>query len=153
MERKLGPRRINLDDVWSNFDQAMNNIFVGSPVFQPMQYPNLNNQDSYPPYNIWEDDVGYTIEMAVAGFKKDNISVEILNNVLTVRGRVQEKSPNSLANKKFKCKMLAEREFTRTFLLQEGLKPKSTKYENGLLVITFDKIIKPENQVQKLTIE
>ena len=58
----------------------------------------LDKSNSYPPYNISKlDDNNYIIEMALAGFNKDNVEVELANSELTVRSKKKnnsDKNPN-----------------------------------------------------------
>ncbi len=72
--------------------------------------------NGYPPYNIESvGDNAYRIEMAVAGFKPDELSVDVKENVLTVTGR---KTANDDA-KRYLHRGLAERNFERRFQLAD----------------------------------
>ncbi len=90
--------------------------------------------NGYPPYNI--ETVGenaYRIEMAVAGFKPDEINVEVKENVLTVQGR-------KAANDEFRRYLhrgLAERSFERRFQLADYVVVEDANLADGLLQITL----------------
>jgi molecular chaperone IbpA len=88
----------------------------------------------YPPYNIertGEND--YRIEIAVAGFKPDELNVEVKENLLTVTGR---KAANDDA-KQYLHRGLAERNFERKFQLTDYLIVEDADLSNGLLSIAL----------------
>jgi molecular chaperone IbpA len=89
----------------------------------------------YPPYNIeriGEND--YRIEIAVAGFKPDELNVEVKENLLTVTGR---KAANDGDAKQYLHRGLAERNFERKFQLTDYLIVVDADLSNGLLSITL----------------
>lgn len=88
----------------------------------------------YPPYNIertGEND--YRIEIAVAGFKPDELNVEVKENLLTVTGR---KAANDDA-KQYLHRGLAERNFERKFQLTDYLVVVDAELSNGLLSVSL----------------
>lgn len=89
----------------------------------------------YPPYNIertGEND--YRIEIAVAGFKPDELTVEVKENLLTVTGR---KAANDGDAKQYLHRGLAERNFERKFQLTDYLIVEGADLSNGLLSIAL----------------
>ena len=89
----------------------------------------------YPPYNIertGEND--YRIEIAVAGFKPDELNVEVKENLLTVTGR---KAANDGDTKQYLHRGLAERNFERKFQLTDYLIVGDADLSNGLLSISL----------------
>jgi molecular chaperone IbpA len=88
----------------------------------------------FPPYNIETvGDNAYRIEMAVAGFKPDELSVDVKENVLTVTGR---KTANDDA-KRYLHRGLAERNFERRFQLADYVVVTEAKLADGLLSIAL----------------
>jgi len=90
--------------------------------------------NGYPPYNI--ETVGedaYRIEMAVAGFKPEELSVDVKENVLTVAGR---KTANDEA-KRYLHRGLAERNFERRFQLADYVVVTDAQLADGLLQISL----------------
>jgi molecular chaperone IbpA len=88
----------------------------------------------YPPYNIertGEND--YRIEIAVAGFKAEDLNIEVKENLLTVQGR---KSANDEA-KQYLHRGLAERNFERRFQLADYVVVRDAQLANGLLSISL----------------
>lgn len=91
----------------------------------------------WPPYNIeriaGSEDQGdtYRIEVAVAGFRPDQLSIEVKENVLTVTG----KKDADEANRTFLHRGLAERSFERRFQLADHIRVTEADLANGLLSI------------------
>jgi molecular chaperone IbpA len=94
-------------------------------------------QDSasgYPPYNIERtDENAYRIELAVAGFRPDELTIEVKENLLTVTGR---KAANDDA-RKFLHRGLAERNFERRFQLADYVIVTDAALDNGLLSVSL----------------
>jgi HSP20 family molecular chaperone IbpA len=101
-----------------------------------------NGADGYPPYNI-ERIVGngssggspgggerLRIVLAVAGFGRDQLEVTLEDNQLTIRGRQEDEK-----EREFIHRGIAARQFSRTFVLAEGIEVKSAGLNDGLLCI------------------
>jgi molecular chaperone IbpA len=88
----------------------------------------------YPPYNIERtDENAYRIEIAVAGFRSDDLNIEVKENLLTVQGR---KTANDEA-KRYLHRGLAERNFERRFQLADYVVVTDAKLADGLLSISL----------------
>ena len=88
--------------------------------------------NSFPPYNIKKlDDENYEITLALAGFKKSELSVVVEDGNLVVKGE-QEKSEDE-----FLHKGIAERNFTRTWALADEVKVTGSKLKDGVLTISL----------------
>jgi molecular chaperone IbpA len=88
----------------------------------------------YPPYNIETvGDDAYRIEMAVAGFKPEELAVDVKENVLTVTGR---RTAND-DTRRYLHRGLAERNFTRRFQLADYVVVTEAQLADGLLAITL----------------
>jgi len=100
------------------------------------QVPSVN----YPPYNIVKvDDETYRVEMAIAGFKKDNVSITKEKELLTVEGKLEDKNETEFVHKG-----LASRAFKRSFTLAEEIVVEGAALEDGILVITLKRVIPEE---------
>ena len=107
----------------------------------------LESSNSYPPYNISKvDDNNYIIEMALAGFNKDDIEIELADSELTVRSKKREdlKKDVNLIHQG-----ISHRSFNRKFTLSEEILVKNAEMKNGMLIIKLEKFI-PENKKPKL---
>lgn len=87
--------------------------------------------DGYPPYNIEQvGSHGLRITLAVAGFGRDELAVEVEDNQLTVRGKQGDPE-----DRVFIHRGIAARQFVRTFVLAEGIEIAGARLESGLLHI------------------
>lgn len=88
----------------------------------------------YPPYNIERtDENAYRVEIAVAGFRPEELSIEVKENLLTVTGR---KAAND-DSRKFLHRGLAERNFERRFQLADYVIVTDAALADGLLSISL----------------
>lgn len=89
----------------------------------------------YPPYNIERTgENAYRVEVAVAGFKPEELSVEVMEGVLTVQGR---KAANGEDQRRFLHRGLAERNFERRFQLADHVFVEHADLADGLLTISL----------------
>ncbi len=106
------------------------------------------NNNSYPPYNIIRlDDCNYVIEMALAGFNKDQIEIEISDNELSVRSKIKELKDNE--NKNLIHQGISKRSFVRKFTVSDEIRVKNADLNDGMLRIKLEKII-PDHKKPKL---
>jgi molecular chaperone IbpA len=88
----------------------------------------------YPPYNIERtDENAYRIEMAVAGFRPEELNIEVKENLLTVQGR---KAAND-ETRRYLHRGLAERNFERRFQLADYVVVTEAKLADGLLSVSL----------------
>jgi len=108
--------------------------------------------DGYPPYNVErikaQNGTGEVlrITLAVAGFTRDQLEVTLEDSQLTVRGKQQEDKA-----REFLYRGIAARQFSRTFVLAEGIEVKSADLANGLLAIDLQRH-EPERSVRLIEI-
>jgi molecular chaperone IbpA len=98
------------------------------------QAPGLDAAPGYPPYNIERTgDNDYRISVAVAGFAEPEISIEVKENTLKVRGEKQAKTDEKTGDLLYQG--IAARTFERVFQLADFVQVKGASLENGLLHI------------------
>lgn len=103
--------------------------------------------DGYPPYNIEQiGDSGIRITLAVAGFRRSDLDIQVEDSQLNIRGRQPEEEPDRI----FLHRGIAGRQFQRRFVLAEGIEVKSANLENGLLHID---LMRPPPEQRMRTIE
>lgn len=108
----------------------------------------FNKAKSYPPYNIIKkNERDYAIEIAVAGFKNDEIDITAEGNKLTVVGKVKAEQVGEYLHKG-----IANRDFSHSFTLAETVVVRSADIENGLLVIQLENVIPEEKLPRKILI-
>ncbi|MBN8912072.1 MAG: Hsp20 family protein [Rhizobiales bacterium] len=108
--------------------------------------------EGYPPYNI--ERIGpadgakekLRITIALAGFTRDQLEITVEDNQLTVRGRQQDDK-----SREYLYRGIAARQFTRTFVLAEGIEVQSAELSNGLLAIDLVRH-EPHRLVRKIEI-
>ena len=124
------------------FDQLVNEFF---------NEPSFVNTSGYPPYNISKDaeDV-YEITLAVAGFKKADIDIELEDGTLKITGKSEVLDGD---NREWLHKGIAERNFVRTFKLAEYVEVKDAKLEDGILRISLFKNVPDAMKPQKISIK
>jgi HSP20 family molecular chaperone IbpA len=104
--------------------------------------------DGYPPYNIEQRGEGaYRITLAVAGFREEDLSVTIEDNQLVIRGRGGEEKDGRV----FLHRGIANRQFTRSFVLAEGVEVASASLDCGLLHVDLVRN-EPESIVRRIEI-
>jgi molecular chaperone IbpA len=108
----------------------------------------------YPPFNLkkTEDNV-YVIEMAVAGFGKQDIELTLDDNKLKIKGSATVDSFNEEVNDKFLHKGISDRPFERTFTLADNVVVNNAQMMNGLLKIWLEHIIPEDKKPKKIDIE
>jgi molecular chaperone IbpA len=133
------------------FDQAaLNRALIGFDQLFDSFESRFANQltTNYPPHNVVKtDEDTYVIEMAVAGFKKNEIAVEVEQDLLTIRGEAT--APNETAQRMYLHRGLSSRDFERTFSLAEHMIVKGAEIKDGILTITIERII-PEDKKPRL---
>jgi len=106
-------------------------------------------QSNYPPYNIRKAGKDkYAIEVAVAGFSKNDVEVEFEDKLLTVRtkkvNKTVEKDGGEIIHKG-----ISQRSFSRSFTIADDVKVSGAEIKDGLLTISCEKIV-PELKKKKL---
>ena len=105
----------------------------------------------FPPYNIQKvKDFEYEIEMALAGFSKEDIEVEVADGVLTVRA---VKENDDVDDEWTLHRGISYRKFNRKFTLADDIVVNNAKLENGLLKISLEQIIPEEKKPRLITVK
>jgi HSP20 family molecular chaperone IbpA len=114
--------------------------------------------DGYPPYNIERIVAGgagngtgagqeaLRITLAVAGFKRDQLEITLEDKQLTIRGRQEDDK-----SRQYIHRGIAARQFSRTFVLADGIEVKSADLSDGLLTIDLARR-EPERLVRRIAI-
>ena len=107
--------------------------------------------DSYPHYNISKiSDNNYLIEMALAGFNKNQIEIQISDGELTVMSKKKlDHSNEKSKDSSFIHQGISQRSFIRKFTLSDEIEVKNADMKNGMLYIKLEKII-PEHKKPKM---
>ncbi len=128
---------VGFDREWRMLEQLQNSLMGGT--------------SSYPPYNIKQTgEHAYEIEMAVAGFSKKELLIELNNNRLIVEGRKEEQAESSEAA--YVYKGIAARQFRQNFALADHVKVNGSELRDGILRITLERDLPEEKKPRMIEI-
>ncbi len=101
----------------------------------------------YPPHDIVKhSDTTYTVEIAVAGFKEEEIDISVENSVLTIKGTQADRSVDYLH------RGISSRNFTKVLNLAEHVIVTGATLDNGLLIVTLEIVVPEELKPRKIAI-
>lgn len=107
---------------------------------------------NYPPHNIVKrGDDETEIEMAVAGFKPEEISVTVEGGRLTITAEAETKADED--GKVYAYRGISTRSFTKAFHLPEHWEVKEARFENGLLVVSLLHLVPEEKKMKRIEIK
>jgi molecular chaperone IbpA len=120
-------------------------------VFDQLNAYAANNATStgFPPYNIRKGgEYTFVIDMALAGFSKKDIEIEVTEGLLTVRS-IKENDENDSNI----YRGISYRKFNRKFTLADDIVVNDASLENGMLEITLERIVPDAKKPRKITIK
>ena len=130
----LRPFSVGFDDLFDHFNNQLE----------------IKQTVSYPPYNINRiDDLNYQIEMALAGFSKNDIEIKYADNQLTIKSIENEDKDE----KETLHRGISKRKFSRTFTLAEDIKVNGAELKDGMLLIELEKIVPEEKKPRTIDIK
>ena len=118
-------------------------------------------QSGYPPYNIRKlNELQYVVELALAGFSKSDIEVEVTDGTLTIRTVTAKGDPDGADNDEkssnneigFVHQGIAKRSFSRQFNLSDDIIVKSADLKDGLLIVNLERVIPDEKKPRLIPI-
>lgn len=109
-----------------------------------------NSKVAYPPYNVLKyDEDSYALELAVAGFDKDEIDVTVKDGSLIISGEKLQVENDDY----FLHRGIATRKFTRSFALGEFMEVNEADMNNGILSVTINRVVPEEKKPKQITIK
>ena len=122
------------------------NMFLGfEDAFKMLDH--YSSKSEYPPYNIERvSEDKYTLELAVAGFKKEDIDISIEKNTLKIEGESAKKDADYIH------KGLASRRFTRAFHLNKYMEVDKADMEDGILKVHLVRNVPDEEKPKHIKI-
>ena len=138
--------------LFDNFNQLTPYAVGFDRVFDQLNRYVDNNATStgFPPYNIRkEGDYNYVIEMALAGFGKEDIEVEVADSTLSVRSTKKPLNEDVASNEDTVYRGISYRKFDRKFTLAEDVVVNNAKLENGMLILELERVV-PEAKKPRL---
>jgi molecular chaperone IbpA len=134
---QLRPVTVGFDNMFDHFER----MFDGDVA-------TFQTQVNFPPYNIVKTgDFTYDVELALAGFSKDDITVDYADNLLTVKSVKKEKSEDGKDGVLHRG--ISKRMFSKAFTIADDVEVKGAELKDGLLKISLERIVpegkKPRN--------
>ena len=131
--------------------QKMMGFSVGfDSIFDRFFDMDLTRDSGYPPYNIRKiNEAQYVIEIALAGFSKDDIEVELTEGNLAVRSKKEEETNGEDS---FVHKGIAKRSFLRSWTLSDDIIVQGADLKDGMLIINLEKVIPDEKKPRLIQI-
>jgi|TARA_Y100000401_G_C8316331_1_gene222681 molecular chaperone IbpA len=105
-------------------------------------------QSNFPPYNIVHENGNIFVELALAGYSKDDIEVVVEDGVLSIEGLAASSRDGD-----FHHKGIASRRFKRSFSLGEHIEVKSAELKDGLLTVALQEVLPPEKQPKVIEVK
>jgi molecular chaperone IbpA len=124
-------------------------FFIGFDRVLDRMHQQTPGQTNYPPYNIVKvNDDNYHIEIAVAGFTRDELDVELKEGVLSVEGKKEDKETDG----SYLHRGISARQFRRTFTLSDTIVVRGAEFLDGILTIELENVIPEEKKPRKIAI-
>ena len=115
-------------------------------IFDELQKIRAHANDGYPPHNVIKTgERTYTVELAVAGFKREDLSIELKDHVLTIKGDRAQRRPED----QYVHRGLSTRKFVKSYRLSEYTEVVGADLKDGILTVDLEVIV-PEEQKPKL---
>ena len=138
--------------LFDNFNQLTPYAVGFDRIFNDLQRYTENTVTStgFPPYNIRkEGEFNYVIEMALAGFGKEDLEIETVNGTLVVRS-IKESDDSEYVGNIYRG--IAYRKFERKFTIHDDIVVSNASLENGMLTIKLERIIPEDKKPRLITI-
>ena len=131
---KLTPYAVGFDRVFDNLSRYVDNNVQST---------------GFPPYNIRkEGDYNYVIEMALAGFGKKDIEVEVADGTLSVRSVKENSEDDSTV-----YRGISYRRFERKFTMADDIVVNGAKLENGMLTLELERVVPEEKKPRLISVK
>ena len=131
---QLRPVTVGFDNVFDHFERMFDDDFTSFSA------------PSFPYYNIVKQGKNkYDIELALAGYSKDDIEVNLEEGVLTIKSKKEEKSEDKDSDGEILHKGIAKRYFSKSFTIADDVEVKGAELKDGLLKVSLERIV-PESK-------
>tara|TARA_R110000868_G_scaffold180962_1_gene421677 strand:+ start:243 stop:686 length:444 start_codon:yes stop_codon:yes gene_type:complete len=129
---RLRPVTVGFDNIFDHFERMVDNDLFNIPSV------------NYPPYNIVKTGTNtYDVELALAGFSRNDIDVEFAEGILTIKSKDKPESEEDADVVIHKG--ISKRFFSKAFTIADDVEVKGAELKDGLLKVSLERII-PENK-------
>ena len=131
---RLRPVTVGFDNIFDHFERMFDDDIFSVPSV------------NYPPYNIVKTGSNtYDVEVALAGFSRDDIDVEFADGMLTIKSKDRKESEEADADGAVIHKGIPKRFFSKSFTIADDVEVKGAELKDGLLKVSLERII-PEGK-------
>ena len=137
--------------LWDNFNQLTPYAVGFDRIFDNLSRYTADNVQStgFPPYNIRkEGDYNYVLELALAGFGKKDIEVEVADGTLSVRSVKENSEDDSTV-----YRGISYRRFERKFTMADDIVVNGAKLENGMLTVELERVVPEEKKPRLISVK
>ena len=139
---QLRPVTVGFDNVFDHFERMFNDEFFNVPTV------------NYPPYNIVKTGVNtYNVEVALAGFSRDDVSVEFAEGILTIKSKDRTESNKKDEDGNIIHKGISKRYFSKSFTVSDDVEIKGAELKDGLLTVSMERIIPEAKKARVIEIK
>jgi molecular chaperone IbpA len=129
---------VGFDNVFDHFERMFNDDFFNVPTV------------NYPPYNIVKTGANeYNVEVALAGFSRDDVSVEFAEGILTIKSKDKKESEKKDEDGDIIHKGISKRYFSKSFTVSDDVEIKGAELKDGLLTVSMERIV-PESKKARM---
>ena len=141
---KLRPVSVGFDSIFDHFENMWDDDFFN--------LPSVSN--NYPPYNIVKSGNNkYDVEVALAGFNKKDINVNVGDGMLTIESKKEDKISDEDEDGEVLHKGISKRYFKRSFSVADDVEVKGAKLENGLLRVSMERKIPEARKLKTIDVK
>lgn len=139
---QLRPVTVGFDNVFDHFERMFNDDFFNVPTV------------NYPPYNIVKTGANtYNVEVALAGFSRDDVSVEFAEGILTIKSKDRTVSDKQDADGDIIHKGISKRYFSKSFTVSDDVEIKGAELKDGLLTVSMERIVPGSKKARVIEIK
>ena len=141
---KLRPVSVGFDSVFDHFENMWDDDFFN--------LPSVSN--NYPPYNIVKSGKNkYDVEVALAGFNKKDINVNVGDGMLTIESKKEDKISDEDEDGEVLHKGISQRYFKRSFSVADDVEVKGAKLEDGLLRVSMERKVPEARKLKTIDVK
>lgn len=138
------------DLFWDRFDKMFEDWDLNMKIFDQLQ-----PKGSFPKVNVIDNEKNYTVEIAVAGFNKDDVQLELKDNALLIKADQSNECKDGDDCKNYLRREIAHRSFRRviSFPAEIDSEAVDAKYDSGIITITVGKVVEEKPESVKIEIK
>ena len=119
-------------------------------IFDELTKIRAHANDGYPPHNVIKTgDTTTTVELAVAGFKREDLRIDLKDHVLTIKGERKQRRPEE----QYVHRGLSTRKFVKSYRLSEYTEVVGADLKDGILSVDLEVIVPEERKPKMIAIK